>query len=107
MQISQSDIVRVRRARWRIVDIRPYARCDLLTLVGAGPSNLGNVRRVLRPFDIVVRLERREQPMRVSIRWWRRACRALIATDAPPGALRCASNAHMDLLPHQLEPALG
>ena len=107
MQISQSDVVRVRRARWRIVDIRPYARCDLLTLVGAGPSNLGSVRRVLRPFDVVVRLERREQPTRVSIRWWRRACRALVAADTPPGGLRCASSARMDLLPHQLEPALA
>ena len=66
MQISQSDVVRVRRARWRIVDIRPYARCDLLTLVGAGPSNLGSVRRVLPPFDVVERLARREQPTRVS-----------------------------------------
>ena len=107
MQISQSDVVRVRRARWRIVDIRPYARCDLLTLVGAGPSNMGAVRRVLRPFDTVVRLERREQPTRVSIRRWRRACRALIAADTPPGGLRCASSARMDLLPHQLEPALA
>jgi superfamily II DNA or RNA helicase len=107
MHISQSDVVRVRRARWRIVDIRPYARCDLLTLVGAGPSNLGNVRRVLRPFDLVARLERRERPTRVSIRWWRRACRALIGTDTPPGGLRCALTARMDLLPHQLEPALA
>jgi hypothetical protein len=107
MQISQPDVVRVRRARWRIVDIRPYARCDLLTLIGAGPSNLGSVRRVLQPFDVVVRLARREQPTRVSIRWWRRACRALVAADTPPGGLRCASSARMDLLPHQLEPALA
>ena len=107
MQISQSDVVRVRRARWRIVDIRPYPRCDLLTLVGAGPSNLGSVRRVLRPFDVVVRLERREQPRRVSLRWWRRACRAAVAGETPPGGLHCAVSARMDLLPHQLEPALA
>nr|UXE45173.1 RNA polymerase-associated protein RapA [uncultured bacterium] len=107
MQISQSDVVRVRRARWRIVDLRPYVHCELLTLVGAGPSNLGNVRHVLRPFDVVARLERREQPTRVSLRWWRRACRALVAADTPPGGLRCAASARMDLLPHQLEPALA
>ena len=38
---------------------------------------------------------------------WRRACRALIAADGPPGSLRAARPARIDLLPHQLEPALA
>ena len=38
---------------------------------------------------------------------WRRACRALIAADGPPASLRAARSARIDLLPHQLEPALA
>src|SRR2546430_13406913 len=38
---------------------------------------------------------------------WRRACRASVAAEVPPGALRTAAAARIDLLPHQLEPALA
>jgi hypothetical protein len=107
MQISQSDIVRVRRARWRVVDIRSYEQCQVLTLSGAGPGNRGHHRRVLTPFEAVQRVERRTTPTRVSRRVWRRACRALLASATPPGALRCARSARIDLLPHQLAPALA
>src|SRR5436190_24390667 len=103
MQMSQSDVVRVRGARWRIADIRAYDRCQLLTLTGTGPTNQGLERRVLAPFDLVERIERSSRPARISRRRWRRACRALIAVDTPPGALRCARLAQIDLLPLQLE----
>src|SRR5204863_4684805 len=43
----------------------------------------------------------------VGRRPWRRACRTLLAANAPPGALRCAGRPRIDLLPHQLEPALA
>ena len=43
----------------------------------------------------------------VTRRRWRRACRALIADHTPPGALRSGRRARIDLLPHQLEPALA
>src|SRR5688572_26072122 len=101
MQISQSDVVRVRGARWRVADIRAYERCELLTLVGVGPTNRGHERRILAPFDLVERVERRSKPTRVPRRRWRRACRALIAGDIPPGSLRCARHARIDLFPHQ------
>ena len=107
MQISQSDIVCVRRARWRVTDIRVFERCEVLTLVGVGPSNSGQERHILAPFDLVERVQRRTELTRVSCRLWRRACRALIAADTPPGSLRCARQARIDLLPHQLEPALA
>ena len=107
MQISQFDIVCVRRARWRVVDVRAYERCEVLTLVGVGPANSGQERHILAPFDLVERVERRTKRRRVSLRLWRRACRALIAADTPPGSLRCARQARIDLLPHQLEPALA
>jgi len=110
MQISQSDIVRVRRRRWRVVDVRSYGRCQVLTvlpLAGVEPNTGGQERRFVAPFDVVERIERRPRPVRVPRRLWRRACRALIAADTPPGALRRARLARIDLLPHQLEPALA
>ena len=107
MQISQSDIVRVRRGRWRVADIRAYERCEVLTLVGVGPTNAGEERHVIAPFDRIERVERRAGLTRVTRRLWRRACRALVAGDSPPWSLRCARQAHIDLLPHQLEPALA
>ena len=109
MQISQSDIVRVRRRRWRVVDVHSYERCQVLTVlpVGGEPDGGGRERRFVAPFDVVERIARRARPVRVARRLWRRACRALIAGDTPPGALARARLARIDLLPHQLEPALA
>ena len=107
MQISQSDLVRVRRRRWRVIDIRAYERCQVLTLAGVEPANDGLERRFVAPFDVIEPIERRSRLTPVSRRLWRRACRALIAADTPPGALASARLAKIDLLPHQLEPALA
>src|SRR3990170_3287660 len=110
MQISQSDIVRVRRRRWRVVDVCGYERCQVLTVLALGdvePDDSGQERRFVAPFDVIERIERRSRPTRVPRRLWRRACRALISADTPPGALACARLARIDLLPHQLEPALA
>jgi superfamily II DNA or RNA helicase len=110
MQISQSDVVRVRRRRWRVLDVRSYERCQILTVLPVGdvePSDDGLERRFVAPFDVVERIERRSRPVRVPRRLWRRACRALIAANTPPGALKLARLAQIDLLPHQLEPALA
>ena len=110
MQISQSDIVRVRRRRWRVVDVCGYERCQVLTVLALGgvePDDSGQERRFVAPFDVIERIERRSRPTRVPRRLWRRACRALISADTPPGALTCARLARIDLLPHQLEPALA
>ncbi|MGB7217825.1 MAG: helicase-related protein, partial [Vicinamibacterales bacterium] len=107
MQFLQSDLVRVRRARWRVTDSRVYTHCQLLTLVGVDAFNARLERRILAPFDTVEHVERRPRPERISLRAWRRACRALIASESPPGGLRCARRARIELLPHQLEPALA
>ena len=107
MQISQSDVVRVRRARWRVAGIRSFERCQLVTLTGIDTSNAGAERCVLTPFDTVDRVEPRLDLASVSRRAWRRSCRALMASHVPPGGLRAASHARIDFLPHQLEPALA
>lgn len=111
MQISQAihngDLVEIRRERWRVVDVQSYERCQLLTLAGTGGTNHARQRRFLLPFETVTRVDRPRRLRMVSPQRWRRACRALIADVAPPDGLRVARSAHIDLLPHQLEPALA
>lgn len=105
--VRPGALVRVRHERWRVVDVRPHDDCQIVTLSGLSPPHLGVERRVLAPFDVFdpvagggrLRIVRRTR--------WRRACRALLAADAPPAALRAARDARIDLLPHQLEPAMA
>src|SRR5262245_36811449 len=101
------QLVRVRRSRWRVDDVRQYDDCRLVSLASAEPASPVPHLRVLEPFDDVEPIRRRERPRRVRRRSWRRACRALAAGDTPPGGLRTAAAAGIDLLPHQLEPALA
>lgn len=105
MQISQ--YVRVRGTRWRVVDVRAYDDCQLVTLAGVAPPYVGDTRRVLTPFDTIDLVDRRARPRVVRPERWRRACRSLLAANRPPGALQSALHAAIDLLPHQLEPALA
>jgi superfamily II DNA or RNA helicase len=111
MQILQSDVVRIRRRRWRVVDVRRYEQCQVLTVLSFGDVERAapdiQERHFVAPFDVVERIERRSRPIRIPHRLWRRACRALIAADTPPGSLKCARLARIDLLPHQLEPVLA
>jgi superfamily II DNA or RNA helicase len=107
MRISQSEVIRVRGARWRVLDASGYENCHVLLVTGADPDNVGTRRRFVLPFDEAERIERRQRPVRAPRRLWRRACRLLLATETPPGALTSAREARIDLLPHQLEPALA
>jgi superfamily II DNA or RNA helicase len=105
--VRPGDLVRVRRARWRIVQIRACEDCQIVTLCGLSPPHLGLTRRILTPFETVEPIDRAPRPLIVRPVRWRRACRALIAADGPPGSLRTARSARIELLPHQLEPALA
>ena len=105
--VRTGDLVQVRRQRWRVLDIRAYDHCQLLTLTGIGAANAGLARRFLAPFEAIDRLDRATPLQFVPPQRWRHACRALIADQAPAGGLRAARSARMDLLPHQLEPALA
>ena len=62
---------------------------------------------MLVPFDVIEPAARRLSPRLVGARHWRRACRSLIASDTPAGSLHAARSARIDLLPHQLAPALA
>jgi superfamily II DNA or RNA helicase len=105
--IHTGDFVSLRSLRWRIVDIRAYDECQLITVSGAGIANAGVRRRFLLPFEPIEPVTRAESIRPVTPRRWRRACRALLADLTPPGGLRSARTAKIDLLPHQLEPALA
>jgi superfamily II DNA or RNA helicase len=100
-------LVRVRRLRWRVADMRAYDDCQVLTLSGIGATNAGTTRCVIAPFDRIEPIARPRRLRLASRARWRRACRSLIADSTPPGALRAARDARIDLLPYQLEPALA
>jgi superfamily II DNA or RNA helicase len=70
------------------------------------PPHDGIDRRVVAPFDRIDLQPRGAVGRVVAPRLWRRACRAAVV-DAPAAGLRAARTAAIDLLPHQLEPALA
>jgi superfamily II DNA or RNA helicase len=99
--------VRVRRERWSIIGLRAHDSCQTLMLRGIGPSNLGRLQRFLVPFESIESLDRRPRLRLVGRRRWRRACRAALGGVRPAGSLATAARARIDLMPHQLEPALA
>jgi superfamily II DNA or RNA helicase len=105
MQISQH--VRVRGERWRVADIRAFDDCQLVTLSSLTPPDVGAERQMLAPFDAFDPTGGPRRHRLVRGRRWRRACRSLVAAEAPPGRLWSARLARFDLMPHQLEPALA
>ena len=97
----------MRGERWQVTSVRAYDSCELLTLLGIEPSNAGRVQRVLTPFEDVVPIDVRSPITPVCARRWWRVCRDLIANDGSSAMLWSARTARMELLPHQLEPALA
>jgi superfamily II DNA or RNA helicase len=92
---------------WRVVDVRPYDSCRVLTLAGTG-SNAGTRCELLTPFDRVEPVAPLSgKPRRVGCARWRRVARALVGRCGAPGLLQASSAAAMDVLPHQLEPAVA
>ena len=100
-----------------MVDVRTHDACQTLTVVGLGIPGIPGIdddglepcgeRRFIAPFDIVEAVEPTSRLRLATRRQWRRACRAIVAGVTPPGGLRAARFAHIDILPHQLEPALA
>ena len=107
LSIRSGDLVRIRRQRWRVVDIRLYETCQLVAVQGAGAANLGTDQRFLLPFETIDLCNPPTSLRVVRPRRWRRACRALLADHAPAAGLKTARLARIDVLSHQLEPALA
>jgi superfamily II DNA or RNA helicase len=100
-------MVRCREQRWRIADVRAHSACKVLSLAGAGAWNAGRTLQVVTPYDRVEPAVRPKRIRFVGTRRWRRRCRALLASQGPADRLQAAATAHIDLLPHQLEPVLA
>jgi len=112
MQIPRSelhvgDVVHVRRQRWRIREIRDFEDCRVVTVAGAGPLNQGMERQFLAPFDRVAPVAGSGRPQRIRSRTWRRVAQMLVCAAGPADSLRTAAAARIDVLPHQLEPAMA
>ena len=106
-QVRAGDLVIVRRARWRVVDVRTYDACQVVTLSGLTAPIAGVERRLLTPFDTLRRIERSPGVRVVRRPRWRRALRSLVASEDRPASLRVAHRARIELMPYQLEPALA
>jgi superfamily II DNA or RNA helicase len=105
--VKAGDLVLVRRQRWRVIDIHRHDSCLLVSVAGAAASNRNLKRRFLLPFDRHQALTLPTSLRRVRRQLWRRACRSLVSDQASADELRTACRARIDLLPHQLEPALA
>ena len=108
MQILHTgDAVQARQRTWHVVDVRAFDDCRLITLIGTG-SNAGASCQLLSPFDEINAVrEPSTRPRRVTSARWRRAARGLITRSGAPGLLQAAMSAEMNVLPHQLEPAVA
>jgi len=105
--LHPGDVVRVRRRTWRVVDVRPYDTCGVVSLLGTG-ANTGNRCDLLAPFDHFEPVAPPPtQPRRAGSARWRRAAMSLIGRGGAPGLLRTAATADIDVLPYQLEPAIS
>lgn len=112
---SVGDRVRVRRERWRVSAIGGDAACRFLTLEGLGPHNASEQRTFLEPVEIVEPLRPDHGGSRApsELRWrsgrrrWRRTLRQLWSSVGPWTRLHSVDSADIDVLPHQLEPALA
>ena len=107
MQILRTgDLVIARRARWRVADIRQHERCQVMRLIAVAP-HAGIERRLIAPFDLLQPLRTTRTPRFVRTSAWHSACRSLLSSSEAGGSLHAAGSARVDVMPHQLEPALA
>ena len=109
--VRVGDIVVVRRQRWRVAGMRIVNDIhQVVTLSGAAPSNAGATLHAVTPFDLIAAGTSPPALRLVSMPRWRHAWRALVQEEGAcgaPASLRTAAAARIDLLPHQLEPAIA
>ncbi len=97
----------VRGRRWRLIDVRRFERCALVTLQGIDRGDLGETLRVLTPFDHAV-TERRQPRIRLAgrVSVARHVADAVLASH-PWRACWTAATANLTVLRWQLEPVLA
>ncbi|HSP91596.1 MAG TPA: helicase-related protein [Vicinamibacterales bacterium] len=107
--VEPGTLVQARGRPWLLRSVVPHADCQELHLEPAAghPASAGSAVVLLAPFD---HLSSRAQPDLVvpaSRRAWMAALRIALLGQREPGTLAAAARATLDLLPHQLEPALA
>lgn len=106
MQSQPGAIVNLRGERWRVARVDKYEKCSVLTLDGRNAANAHSRVRVIEPFDRPTPAAA-GQMVRRKRRTVLRTALAAIANPRPAIGLWTAAEASIDLLPHQLEPALA
>lgn len=99
----------IRGERWRVLGQHPHALCSVLEVAGTDPSNRGAMARFILPFERALPLSSHDECPRIArAPALRHAMRRALATATPTWTcLRAAANAHLSLLPFQLEPAIA
>jgi len=105
--LRSGDHVRARLERWRVAGVRRFAECEALRLHGASVSNRGADRTLLYPFDRPQRIAGSGAPKRVGRSAWLRRAVSVCREASRWDRLMTATDARIDLLPYQLEPALA
>ena len=108
--IQPGALVQVRGCPWVLRSDVGRADCRELHLepaAGHGGASAGGPIVLLAPFDRPVALAPPGRLRAVSRRAWMAALRTAILGQREPGSLCAAARADVDLLQHQLEPALA
>jgi superfamily II DNA or RNA helicase len=110
--LTPGDVVLVRGRSWILQSLTPHANCTELELEPAvtvdGQTAPHEARVVLlTPFDRPAKLTSTGTVRVVSRRAWVAALRHAILMQRDPGSLVAPAQAAINLLPHQLEPALA
>ena len=102
------DLLRIREARWRVVQCAAYPDAAIVDVQGSGRDNAGRRAQFLLPAELVEVLPASLEPAVVRPPRWRRHARTILAqTSAAHSALTTIVPAALSVLPFQLEPALA
>jgi superfamily II DNA or RNA helicase len=101
------DLLRVRSRVWRLQHVAVDGVCAAWTLRGVDPANRLCTRVLIAPVERAERLTRSLEPRRVHLSRWKHGLTAFVAATAAPDLPISAAFASVDLLPHQLAPAIA
>ena len=107
-RLQPGDAVRIRSERWIVQREVTHGDGSTLDVRGGELSNAGETARFLLPFEPIERVVAVRAPRVVRPTRWRVLARTTLASATPRvESLRSARDAHFDLMPYQLEPALA
>lgn len=106
--VRPGDIVRIRGERWRVAARESHEATAILDADGCDVTNRGTCARFILPFEPIDRIAQPDGPRVVRPARWRHTARRLVSAAAPSWtSLRAVTEARLDVVPFQLEPALA